>query len=204
MPDADVVRHFAGVAEQYTGLRATWPLATLRRQEVEALHALVQPQPGERVLDVGCGDGETLSWLTTIGAWAVGIDVVLGMAQHCRRRGHLVVVQDMEQLGIRACFDWVLCIGALEFTARPQQVIASLGACVRPGGHFVLLFPRRGWRGVAYAAYHRLHGVRVQRFSHEQIRKFMRAAGLQPLAGWRDCWLSTLALAVRPETSSGD
>ena len=140
-----------------------------------------------------------MSWLATLGVWAVGIDIVPAMATHCRRRGHVVVVQDMEQLGIRGCFDWVLCIGSLEFAARPRQVITGLSACLRPGGRFVLLFPRRGWLGTVYAAYHRTHGMRIHLFSGEEIRGSMRAAGLQPQPGWRDCWLSTLALATRTD-----
>jgi 2-polyprenyl-3-methyl-5-hydroxy-6-metoxy-1,4-benzoquinol methylase len=203
MRDADVVRHFTGVAAQYTRLRASWPLGMLRRQEIAALRELVRPQPGARVLDVGCGDGETLSWLTELGARPVGIDVVYAMAAHCRQRGLSVAVQDMEQLGVRARFDWVLCIGSLEFTAQPKQVIASLAACVRPHGRFVLLFPRRSWLGTLYATYHRAHGVRIRIFSNAEIRGFMLAAGLEPLAGWRDCWLSTIALATRGGGASG-
>jgi 2-polyprenyl-3-methyl-5-hydroxy-6-metoxy-1,4-benzoquinol methylase len=198
MPEPGVVQHFTGVAARYTQLRARWPLGALRRQEEAAVRALVQPQPGERVLDVGCGDGETLSWLAARGARAVGIDVVYPMAARCRRRGYLVAVQDMEQLGVRARFDWVLCIGSLEFTTRPMQVIANLGARLRPCGRFVLLFPRRGGLATLYAAYHRTHGVRIRSFSSDEIHGYLKAAGLQPLAGWRECWLSTIALATRP------
>jgi SAM-dependent methyltransferase len=203
MPDREFARHFAGIAARYTGLRSKWPLGTLRRQEIAALQALVRPQPGDLVLDAGCGDGETLSWLATLGVWAVGLDIVPAMVAHCRRRGQLVVVQDMEQLGIRARFDWVLCIGALEFASQPQRVIAGLSACLRRGGRFVLLFPRRGWPGTVYAVYHRTHGVRIHLFSCEEIRASMRAAGLQPQGGWRDCWLSTVALATRADNAAG-
>jgi SAM-dependent methyltransferase len=193
------VRHFEAAAARYDALRNGGMLGTLRRRELAALRQLAPVRAGERVLDAGCGDGELLAWLAARGARAVGVDAARGMAAACRRRGLAVAVQDMEQLGVRPAFDWTLCIGSLEFAADPRRAVAELAATLRPGGRFVLLYPRREPLGLLYAAYHRLHGVRVTLFSRAEIGALFRAAGLSGPRGWRDCALSTLCVAERPE-----
>ncbi len=188
-------RHFAGVASHYEHLRERWPFGAVRAAEQRALHALVTVQPGERVLDVGCGDGATLAWLRACGARPVGVDAVWAMAARARRSGAPTIVQDMEALGIRTRFDWVLCVGALEFTAEPGRAIRELAACVRPGGRLALLVPRRTALGRIYAAYHRRNGLRIHLFSHAAIAAELAAAGFTLAAPWRDCLLSSVCVA---------
>jgi SAM-dependent methyltransferase len=197
MSNPHVMRHFGQVAGRYAHLRGTWPLGAVRRQEQHAVEALAAVRPGEWVLDVGCGDGETLAWLEGRGARAFGIDCSLAMASACHQRGLRVCVQDMEALGVRRLFDWVLCVGALEFTADPVRALANLAQCLRPDGRFVLLFPRRSALGVVYQVYHRRHGVSVHIFSYPAMRRLLAAVGLACDSPWRDCWLSTVLVAMR-------
>lgn len=187
-------RHFEKVAARYTELRGGGVTGALRRQEQQAVRDLAQVESGTRVLDVGCGDGEVLSWLAAQGARAVGVDLVLPMAAHCRARGFSVCVQDMENLGVRAVFDWVFCVGSLEFTRDPSRAIAAFAAALRPGGRLLLLFPRRGWLGMAYFAYHRAHGVPIWLFSRRDVNALLAAAGME-VEDWRDCALSSVCSA---------
>lgn len=203
MPYSPAVEHFSRLANRYTQVRAGWPQSALRRQEQRALHDLVDVAPGSRVLDVGCGDGETLAWLARRGAQGVGVDVTWAMAAACRHRGFEVLVQDMEHLGVRSQFDWVFCIGSLEFTRNPALVIESFARCLRPGGQLALLFPQRHWLGWLYAAYHRSHGVRVRLFSRTDIFTWLKRAGLRPRAR-REGILSTLCVAERPAAESAE
>lgn len=195
-------RHFAQVAGAYTAFRARWPLGALRDQEQRAVRALVAVTPGQRALDVGCGDGATAAWLQACGARAVGADAVWEMAALTRRRGVPTVVQDMEALGFRACFDWVLCIGALEFAESPGAAVAALARCLRPGGRLVLLFPKASLLARAYAAYHRAHGLPIHLFRRDEMLAHLRAAGLVIDADWRECVLSTVCRARRREDSA--
>jgi len=190
-------RHFERAAGGYGRFRNLGPLGWLRREEQRALHDLADVRPGERVLDAGCGDGETMAWLRSRGAEPFGVDVALSMAETCRRRGFLVCVQDMERLGVRPVFDWAMCIGSLEFTERPAEALAALAASVRAGGKVALLFPRRTVFGRLYALYHRAHGVSIQLFTRADIAAYFRAAGLRGPSEWRDCALSTVCVAER-------
>lgn len=189
-------RHFEKVAGEYTDLRDRGLKGVLRRQEQRAVEELATLNPGSRVLDAGCGDGEVLAWLRSREAVAIGVDLVLPMASHCRRRGFEVVVQDMESLGLRPVFDWVLCIGSLEFVADPRRTLAGLAACLRPAGRLVLLFPRRGFAGIAYAAYHRIHGVPIWLFSQREMTEHLAACGLE-IEDWRHGALSSVVRARR-------
>ncbi len=191
-------RHFARVAATYTDLRRSGVKGALRESEQRAVRELAPVARGERVLDAGCGDGEILAWLVARGARATGVDLVLPMARHCRSRGFEVCVQDMEHLAFRAAFDWVLCVGSLEFTRDPQRALNGFATSLRPGGRLLLLFPRRGGLGLVYAAYHRSHGVPIWLFSHDDITARLRAAGLE-VEDWRRCRLSSVCSARRRE-----
>jgi SAM-dependent methyltransferase len=188
--------HFERAGPSYTRRRHTWPLGALRAGEQRAVQALARVEPGAAVLDVGCGDGEILAWLGAVGARAVGIDAARSMARRCARRGLRVCVQDMEHLGFRGGFDWVFCIGSLEFVPHPQVALQGFADSLRAGGRLALLFPRRNWLGVLYAAYHRSHGVRIHRFSQRQMATLLAAAGLEPRC-WERCALSTACVAER-------
>jgi 2-polyprenyl-3-methyl-5-hydroxy-6-metoxy-1,4-benzoquinol methylase len=160
------------------------------------VQTIARVEPGASVLDAGCGDGEMLAWLAAVGARAVGIDGARSMASRCHRRGFRVCVQDMQHLGFRGGFDWVFCIGSLEFVPDPQTALQSFVHCLRPGGRLALLFPNRNWLGVLYAAYHRKHGVRIHLFSQERMTALLGAAGLAA-SGWQPCALSTACVAER-------
>ncbi len=194
---AGTVRHFDRQAAGYETFRRRWPLSVLQEEEETALRHLARIEPEERVLDVGCGAGFTLQWLRERRARAVGVDLSPRMARTCSQAGHVVCVQDMEALGFRAAFDWVLCVGSLEFARRPQRAVESFARCLRPGGSMVLLFPRRGLLGTLYRLYHRSHGVPVQLFTAETITRLFVAAGLSEPTAMIHCRLSSLCHARR-------
>jgi 2-polyprenyl-3-methyl-5-hydroxy-6-metoxy-1,4-benzoquinol methylase len=191
--------HFEAVAADYRTRRTTGLTGRLRRQETRAVRALATFAPGDLVLDAGCGDGATLDWLVAAGARAVGIDVALGMARACRTRGHRVAVSDLARPALRRRFDWVLCIGVLEFTADPAAAIAALAALLRPGGRLVLLYPRITPLGALYALYHCRHGVAIRLFSRADVAALLTAAGLTGPEQVRWGWLSSACVAARPD-----
>jgi SAM-dependent methyltransferase len=192
MVDPGAARHFADTASRYSKLRGSGPLGWVRSREQAALRDLADIGPGSTVLDAGCGDGATLEWLRDVGAFAVGIDLTWPMARICAMRGHSVAVQDMEVLGLRPVFDWVLCIGSLEFVWNPAGALKNLSACLSPTGTLVLLYPRKGPLGMLYALYHRTHGTRIHLFNTDDISDLFSGAGLQPPQRRRDCLLSSV------------
>ena len=132
MVDPAVTRHFSDTASRYSRLRGSGPLGWVRAREQKAFRELAEVAPGTTVLDAGCGDGATLEWLRERGARAVGIDLTWPMARICAASGLAVAVQDMEEIGLRPIFDWVLCIGSLEFVPSPERALKNLACMSRP------------------------------------------------------------------------
>lgn len=149
------------------------------------------------MLEVGCGAGRTLSWLQQREARAFGVDVSRAMALQCRAAGHLVSVQDMQALAFRPVFDWVMCVGALEFVADPLATLRGFAASLRSHGQLLLLYPRRGMPGSLYRIYHRSNGIKVHLFSAGEIKDLCRKAGFEAPAPPIDCRLSSVCVARR-------
>jgi len=196
MVDPAVTRHFSDTASRYSRLRGSGPLGWVRLREQKAFQELAEIAPGTTVLDAGCGDGTTLEWLRERGARAVGIDLTWPMARICAASGLAVAVQDMEEVGLRPIFDWVLCIGSLEFVPSPERALKNLAACLAPAGTLVLLYPRKGPLGTLYALYHRTHGTRIHLFNTGDVSLLFSSAGLEPPRSRRDCLLSSVCSTV--------
>ena len=115
------------------------------------LQEALLPQPGERVLDVGCGAGTAeliLSALQPGGAHFVGIDLVRARLRDAKRamREQGVVAElataDAARLPFAAeSFDGAFAVAVLQHVPKPRAVIDNLRRVLRPGGRLVLAEP---------------------------------------------------------------
>ena len=108
-------------------------VATLGRPVVE----LLAPVAGERVLDLGCGDGALTAELAALGVAVVGCDASPELLEAARRRGLEVVLADGHDLPFQGEFDAVFSNAALHWMTRPDAVLAGVARALRPGGRFV-------------------------------------------------------------------
>lgn len=82
--------------------------------------------PGTRVLDVGCGSGEFLAYVTQLGASAAGIDPAEGMVEIARATGADVRRGDAESLPWPdAAFDVVTAVNVLQFAEDPVAALTE-------------------------------------------------------------------------------
>src|SRR5581483_2480618 len=103
----------------------------------EPLLALLNPQPGERILDLGCGDGVLAKKIVNAGATAVGIDGSADMVAAALRNGIDARIVDAHNLNFGAEFDAVFSNAALHWMKRdPDAVIAGVARALKPGGRF--------------------------------------------------------------------
>jgi trans-aconitate methyltransferase len=101
---------------------------------------LLAPQPGERILDLGCGDGVLTHELVTAGAVVTGIDASPEMIAAARARGldaHVIAGQDLAE---NQAYDAVFSNAALHWMTQPERVAANVFRALRPGGRFVAEF----------------------------------------------------------------
>jgi SAM-dependent methyltransferase len=98
---------------------------------------LLDPRPGERILDLGCGDGPLTLELLARGVDVVGVDGSEEMIRAARDRGIDAYAIDGHVLPFDTEFDAVFSNAALHWMQRPDEVIAGVARALKPGGRFV-------------------------------------------------------------------
>ena len=99
--------------------------------------ALLAPQKGEDILDLGCGDGVLTARLLQSGANITGLEPDPDLSAAAIRAGITVLQQDAhDPFGINV-YDAVFTNAALHWMRNPQTVIKNVHTAVRPGGRFV-------------------------------------------------------------------
>lgn len=98
---------------------------------------LLRPGAGERILDLGCGDGALTTRIAAAGADVVGVDGSAEQVEAARAAGLDARVMDGQALTFDAEFDAVFSNAALHWMKRPDAVIAGMRRALKPGGRLV-------------------------------------------------------------------
>lgn len=101
-------------------------------------------RPGERVLDLGCGDGFVTERLVAGGATVLGVDSSPEFVAAARERGLDVRLADGTALDFEAEFDAVFSNAALHWMTDADAVLRGVRRSLRPGGRFVGEFGGHG------------------------------------------------------------
>lgn len=150
--NADVIRwwaeqegpHYVAEAERYDAMLGGFS---------DAMFDAAELRPGERVLDVGCGNGATTIEAATrvrpSGA-ALGVDVSPPMLAFARRRAQAAGATGAEFVRADAqshafdpaSFDAVISRNGLMFFGDPDAAFTNLARALRPGGRIVFVAPQ--------------------------------------------------------------
>ena len=105
----------------------------------EDLIDLLAPQPGERILDAGCGAGQLTAKLAASGARLTGLDNSPAMLEAARAACPSAdfILSDLTQFDTAEPFDAVFSNAALHWVHPPEQAAQRIAAALKPGGRFV-------------------------------------------------------------------
>ena len=98
---------------------------------------LLAPKPGERILDLGCGDGVLTKKLADLGCEVVGIDSSVPQVEAARELGVNAFAMSAEDLQYEEEFDAVFSNAVLHWIRRPDVLLAGAYRSLKPGGRFV-------------------------------------------------------------------
>ena len=104
--------------------------------------SLLDPQPGERILDIGCGTGHLTAQISEAGAQVTGVDRSAEMVAAARLAypNLKFEVSDARTLPFREEFDAVFSNATLHWIHEPALVLQGVWKALRPGGRFVAEF----------------------------------------------------------------
>ena len=106
----------------------------------DGLLDMLDPTPGERILDLGCGTGRHARMIADRGAEVLGIDRASSMIEQARASFPELEfrIEDGESFRIDSPFDGVFSNAALHWMTSPEKVVRRVWEALRPGGRFVL------------------------------------------------------------------
>jgi trans-aconitate methyltransferase len=114
----------------------------------EELLNLLAPQPGEKILDLGCGTGQLTTKIAEAGAIALGIDADAAMIAQANTNylnselnlNLNFAVADAASFKFDTAFDAVFSNAVLHWIPDADAVIRCIYQALKPGGRFVAEF----------------------------------------------------------------
>jgi len=99
--------------------------------------ALLAPQQGEAILDLGCGDGEIAAYLQSEGCQLTCVDASASMVAAANNRGLMARQLNGHKLDYVSQFDAVFSNAALHWMLEPEKVISGVNKALKNNGRFV-------------------------------------------------------------------
>lgn len=122
-------------------------IAAFMRDSGDAFAASLGIRPGMRVLDLGCGDGNTALPIARLGADVTGIDIARNLVEAGNRRAAAAGLANLKfqegdasnlQGVLDHSFDLTVSLFGAMFAPRPFDVAKEMVRVTKPGGRIVM------------------------------------------------------------------
>lgn len=155
--------------------------------------ARLRLEPGDRVLDLGCGEGRHAitayldQTVTVVGLDLSNKDLHTARARYaefhdpndCARRVDFLRASGLQLPFTNESFDKVICAEVLEHIEDYEAVLSEIHRVLKPGGKLAVSVPRFGPEWVCWQlsdAYHRVAGGHVRIFKAKELQRAIEAA----------------------------
>lgn len=101
------------------------------------LITLLDPKPGEKILDLGCGDGVLTKKLNELTGFTIGVDASPSLVAAAKKLGLDVRLMDGQALTFENEFDAVFTNAALHWMKQADAVISGVWRALKTKGRFV-------------------------------------------------------------------
>jgi len=120
----------------------------------------LNPQPGERILDLGCGTGQLTAEIARSGATVIGLDKSEEMVTAARKNYPDLefIADDAASFRLPQPLDAVFSNAALHWVKDAEGAVISIAHALRPGGRFVAEFGGKGNNASVLAAFRAVLG----------------------------------------------
>lgn len=130
------------IDDYYT--KSMFVIRMIERARLRIIARMVAAEPGDRILEVGCGGGHVLRLFGK--SRLVGVDVSPRMLEKARRNlaGYRVELLKGELRDLRlpqASFDKIICTEVLEHVDDPHEILRGMARLLKPGGRAVITLP---------------------------------------------------------------
>jgi SAM-dependent methyltransferase len=158
-----------------------------RPREAAIIYGWMDSRAGQRLLDLGCGDGFHSAQMKRLARQVIGLDISpqeIERAQtaHADQAVHFLVGDAGKLPFPRASFDRAVCLCALQNLPDVQAALNELGRLVRSGGLLgvsvdSLLAPN--WVTADYRQYHQERHATSRQFDLQTLAADLLAAGFE-------------------------
>ncbi len=160
-------------------------LVPSRRAVVDAQVLFLHAKEGGSLLDVGCGNGQTLAWMAGLGWQVQGLDTDPVAVRVASSKGLKVNQGTLQSQQFAAeSFDAIFMSHVIEHVHDPLSLLTECYRVLKPGGKLIVVTPNiRSWGHRLYTSYWR--GLEPPR--HLQIFARPSLLRLSASAGFASC-----------------
>lgn len=148
-----------------------------RRELLKILIRKMLKSPPKKILDIGCGTGETLSFLKRLypKSELFGVDNSASAVRFSRLKGHRVIKTDATNLCLKSNhFDLILFLDVLEHIKNQKKALLEAKRFLRRGGIIIITSPALPF---IWSNHDKKQG-HFRRYNKQSIQRIAKAVGL--------------------------